>query len=416
MEAKMAASYHQPGNAISAVLFLSFCIIFTSEANANLLDPTLMGRELQTFARDALGVDEMQNYFDGFQYHKSTIKGEEITPHLAVKLSDKFKARFEITKRLKKAVEDSYARSEKAAPQTECCHINKSTLKYSERFRCAVDLDNVCMKISGSASPNPVYLDDGVFQEMKDILETYPFMKWQYFGSEEGVTTVYPVFDDKEECDKFDPRYRPYYVETATPEAKDVVLVIDISASMSGEKLYIAKEAAKTVLDTMNPRDQVGVVSFNNRASTPGDVGSKSRCYSERLALAIPANIRCMKNYVDGLIPYGQTQYRIGFEKAFSLLKRSISEESGEKKKRVILFLTDGAPSDEKTELIFETIRDRNFELNNSVIILTYGFGKADQAILEDIAKQNTAKYGVPANTSVGDIPVIKKDIKSILQ
>lgn len=112
----------------------------------------------------------------------------------------------------------------------------------------------------------------------------------------------------------------------------------------------------------------------------------------------------------------GQTQYRIGFEKAFSLLKRSISEESGEKKKRVILFLTDGAPSDEKTELIFETIRDRNFELNNSVIILTYGFGKADQAILEDIAKQNTAKYGVPANTSVGDIPVIKKDIKSILQ
>ena len=175
-----------------------------------------------------------------------------------MKLSDKFKARFEVTKRLKKAVEDSYARSEKAAPQTECCHVNKSMLKYSERFRCNVDLDNVCMKISGSASPNPVFLDDGVIQEMKDILETYPFIKWQYFGSEEGVMTIYPLFDDNEECDKFDPRYRPYYVETATPEAKDVVLVIDISASMSGEKLYIAKEAAKTVLDTMNPRDQVG--------------------------------------------------------------------------------------------------------------------------------------------------------------
>lgn len=85
------------------------------------------------------------------------------------------------------------------------------------------------------------------------------------------------------------------------------------------------------------------------------------------------------------------------------------------KKKRVILFLTDGAPSDEKTELIFETIRDRNFELNNSVIILTYGFGNADQAILEDIAKQNTAKYGVPANTSVGDIPVIKYEILELL-
>ena len=175
-----------------------------------------------------------------------------------MKLSDKFKARFEVAKRLKKAVEDSYARSTKAAPQTECCHINKSTLKYDVRFHSRVDLENVCLKISDSASPNPTHLDAGVLNEMKDISKTYPFIKWQYFGSEQGVMTNFPVFDDKEKCDKYDPRYRPFYVETATPEAKDVVLVVDISASMTGEKLYIAKEAAKTVLDTMNPKDQVG--------------------------------------------------------------------------------------------------------------------------------------------------------------
>jgi len=95
----------------------------------------------------------------------------------------------------------------------------------------------------------------------------------------------------------------------------------------------------------------------------------------------------------------------LAFEKAFSLLKGSVSEKPGEKKKRVILFLTDGAPSDENKELIFHTIRDKNFELNNSVIILTYGFGSlVNQTILEDIAEQNTAKYGAPASTSVGDI------------
>ena len=102
----------------------------------------------------------------------------------------------------------------------------------------------------------------------------------------------------------------------------------------------------------------------------------------------------------------GQTQYRLAFEKAFSLLKSSISGETSKTKKRVILFLTDGAPSDPKKELIFQTIRDRNFELNNSVAILTYGFGDADSVILEDIAKQNTQKYEIPANTSVGDITV----------
>ena len=64
----------------------------------------------------------------------------------------------------------------------------------------------------------------------------------------EGVYTGFPVFDDLAPCDLYDPRYRPFYVETATPEAKDVVLVIDSSASMTGKKFTIAKEAAKTVL------------------------------------------------------------------------------------------------------------------------------------------------------------------------
>ena len=138
-----------------------------------------------------------------------------------------------------------------------------SRQQINSKVRCKISLKSrsreyVCLKISGSASPNPIRLDEGVFNEMRDISQSYPFIKWQYFGSEQGVMTNFPVFDDKEDCDKYDPRYRPFYVETATPEAKDVVLVVDISASMTGENLYIAKEAANTVLDTMNPKDQVG--------------------------------------------------------------------------------------------------------------------------------------------------------------
>ena len=110
-----------------------------------------------------------------------------------------------------------------------------------------------------------------------------------------------------------------------------------------------------------------------------------------------------------GLLWYnlaGLSQYKPAFEKAFSLFKGSVSGESGQKKKRVILFLTDGKPSDIKKDSIFRIIRDKNVELNNSVIILTYGFGNVNQTILEDIAKQDTAKYGIPADISVGDITV----------
>ena len=42
------------------LLLLSIFVLLLREVGASLLDPTEIGRELQTFARDALGVDEMQ--------------------------------------------------------------------------------------------------------------------------------------------------------------------------------------------------------------------------------------------------------------------------------------------------------------------------------------------------------------------
>ena len=183
--------------------------------------------------------------------------GEDTLPSLAAKLADKLKTRFAVVRRLKKAVEDSYNRAANTKPATECCKAEKSKLQYNMRFRSLVDVNNFCAQISSTASPNPVHLDESVLLEMKAIFETYSFFTWQYFASEEGMLTIFPVHFNEKDCSKYDPRYRPFYVETATPEAKDVVLVIDTSASMIGEKLVIAKEAANTVLETMNPKDHV---------------------------------------------------------------------------------------------------------------------------------------------------------------
>ena len=174
-----------------------------------------------------------------------------------MKMKEKFTTRFDVARRLKDAVEASYLQTPNTAPAKQCCKINESTLTYDERFRSKVDLNNVCLKISGSAPPDPIHLDSGAFlKEAKTILKEYSFIKWQYFGSEKGVMTNFPVFNDSAPCDGYDPRFRPFYVETATPEAKDVLLLIDTSDSMEGN-MKIAKEAAKTLLDTMNPKDQV---------------------------------------------------------------------------------------------------------------------------------------------------------------
>ena len=103
----------------------------------------------------------------------------------------------------------------------------------------------------------------------------------------------------------------------------------------------------------------------------------------------------------------GTSKYETAFEKACELLKATVSEKDGKTKKKVILFLTDGDPSDTNRSLIFKTIRDCNTELKNSIIIFTYGIGNAvNQEILKDIANLKTEKYGYPADRTVGAITV----------
>ena len=103
----------------------------------------------------------------------------------------------------------------------------------------------------------------------------------------------------------------------------------------------------------------------------------------------------------------GTSKYETAFEKACELLKATVSEKDGKIKKKVILFLTDGDPSDANRSLIFKTIRDCNTELKNSIIIFTYGIGNAvNQEILKDIANLKTEKYGYPADRTVGAITV----------
>ena len=60
--------------------------------------------------------------------------------------------------------------------------------------------------------------------------------------------------------------------------------------------------------------------------------------------------------------------------------------ERGSTRKRVILFLTDGQPQDDE-KTILQTINIKNRELQNSVVILTYGMLQ-NLPILKDIAKQ----------------------------
>ena len=65
-----------------------------------------------------------------------------------------------------------------------------------------------------------------------------------------------------------DPRFRPWFVQAATPTPKDVVVVIDSSGSMGSTRMSKAKAAAQIVLKTLNPDDYFNVVDFDNSAKS----------------------------------------------------------------------------------------------------------------------------------------------------
>ena len=149
--------------------------------------------------------------------------------------------------------------------------------EYDSSFRSKVDLTRICVKISENAPPSPTHVADSVEETMKTISLDYPVIKWQYFASEQGVLANFPAFEDKESCRSYDPRFRPFYVETATPEPKDVVLVIDHSGSMRGERIRVVRETVKTVLRTMNPRDRVCMALGTGISNLSPVAGSSSK-------------------------------------------------------------------------------------------------------------------------------------------
>jgi hypothetical protein len=91
---------------------------------------------------------------------------------------------------------------------------------------------------------------------------------YQYFGSQTvGMYTGWPALDW---CTSdYDPRFRPWYASAASGP-KDVVIVIDISGSMrTGDRMGMAKEATKKVLNTFNQFDYISVVRLDNEGRLP---------------------------------------------------------------------------------------------------------------------------------------------------
>ncbi|XP_076082495.1 VWFA and cache domain-containing protein 1-like isoform X1 [Mytilus galloprovincialis] len=369
---------------------LTLLVCINSVSHAVNVDGGRFSQVLTDIANNALGVNKIQEHYNSLHYTNSLLDGEGLVTEISASLSTKFDGPIQALMRIKQAVEEDIDRFPSYTSMPQCCHA--TGLTNSSQFRTKVNMNQACVTISSFSPPERTFPTTKIQDVMKDNHNRNPNLKWQYFGKEDGIYLNYPSLK-LNDCSNYDPRFRPFYVSTATPVQKDVVVVIDKSGSMSSRHnsktlLQIAKEAAISVLETLNPNDRFGVVAFSSNAYIPGSSTIGRECHGTELAKATPLNIKFMKSQVSVIRSGGSTNYEAAMKTAFKFFVDTL-DMSGDRGK-VILFLTDGDQTAGGEPL--EVIKEENKKMNNRVVILTYGLGQqlSTNAIqkLKDMAAQ----------------------------
>ncbi|GFT08022.1 hypothetical protein TNCV_2589451 [Trichonephila clavipes] len=116
-----------------------------------------------------------------------------------------------------------------------------------------------------------------------------PSLNWQYFGSSTGFLRTFPATswtkEGREKPDLYDCRTRSWYVKAAA-SAKDIVILVDSSGSMTGIRKEIARNVVADILSTLTEDDFVTVLSFSE------DVNPVVPCFENSLVQANDENIR----------------------------------------------------------------------------------------------------------------------------
>jgi Ca-activated chloride channel family protein len=114
-------------------------------------------------------------------------------------------------------------------------------------------------------------------------------------------------------------------IDTQQVIAKDVILVLDVSGSMRGEKIDQAKEALSFILDNLHDEDRFNIIAFS----------TSTRHYARDLVWADERGEA--RGFVDRLEASGSTDINRALLEALAM--------TGEERPTILIFLTDGLPT-----------------------------------------------------------------------
>ncbi|XP_067644742.1 voltage-dependent calcium channel subunit alpha-2/delta-3 isoform X5 [Eurosta solidaginis] len=223
-------------------------------------------------------------------------------------------------------------------------------------------------------------------QIFRDNYKNDPTLSWQFYGSSTGFMRQFPAAKWKAKpVDLYDCRLRSWYMEAAT-SPKDIIILLDSSGSMKGQRLDIAKKVVNTILDTLGTNDFVNIFTFGKT------VEPAVKCFEDTLVQANLGNIRELMEGVDSIKIANIANFTAALTKAFEVLEQFRTENRGAQCNQAIMIVSDGAPF--TYEDVFREFNWRDIPFK-PVRVFTYLIGKevADVEHIKWMACANQGYY-----------------------
>ncbi|KAK8393333.1 hypothetical protein O3P69_013382 [Scylla paramamosain] len=203
----------------------------------------------------------------------------------------------------------------------------------------------------------------------KSNYELDPTLSWQYFGSSTGFLRQYPASEwvmDEKDPDLYDARLRSWYIQAAS-SPKDMVILLDVSGSMTGLRKEIAIHVVLNILETLNENDFVNIFNFSTETT------ELVSCFNDSLVQANMENIGEFKKALKTIETKEIANFSKALIKAFELLQRYNKSGQGSQCNQAIMLVTDGAP--DNYEKIFSTYNWPHFQVR----VFTYLIGREEK-------------------------------------
>ncbi|XP_069795772.1 voltage-dependent calcium channel subunit alpha-2/delta-3 isoform X4 [Narcine bancroftii] len=186
---------------------------------------------------------------------------------------------------------------------------------------------------------NGVFWSEALNKVFVDNFERDPSLIWQYFGSANGFFRQYPGIKwepDENGVIAFDCRNRKWYIQAAT-SPKDVIILVDVSGSMKGLRMTIAKQTVSSILDTLGDDDFFNIIAYNE------ELHYVEPCLNNTLVQADRNNKEHFREHLDTLNAKGIGMLGFALTEAFILLNQFNSTGHGSSCSQAIMLVTDGA-------------------------------------------------------------------------